>query len=121
MINIEQLKELVELAAMLNVGEPQKSTAIQNDMIGKTVIVRARNAGVHMGELVSLGEFIELKNSHRVWKWEGAFTLSEVSQNGIAGGRIGCSIPSILIPSSDVGEVIGVADKAAQTIKDHVE
>lgn len=49
----------------------------------KIVIVRARDAGVHVGELVSYdGRQATLSNAHKIWRWRGANTLCELAANG---------------------------------------
>lgn len=46
-------------------------------------IIRTYSAGVHAGYVESRnGEEVVLRNSRRLWKWGGAFTLSELSKNG---------------------------------------
>ena len=48
------------------------------------VIFRGTGAGVHAGELVSRkGTEVALRNSRRLWYWEGAASLSELSQYGV--------------------------------------
>ena len=43
------------------------------------VVVRTYSAGVHVGELKSRkGKEVVLINARRLWKWCGAFTLSEL-------------------------------------------
>jgi len=87
-------------------------------MIGKKVIIRSTNSGVHFGTLKSLeGETAVLENSRRLWYWRGAFTLSAVSQRGIAeGSRISIVVPEILV--NQVIEVIPCAPAAAQKIEE---
>ncbi len=47
------------------------------------VLVRCRDAGVHAGTLVSnKGRTVELKNSTRIWYWNGAASLSELAVFG---------------------------------------
>ena len=47
------------------------------------VLVRCAGAGVHAGELVSRkGDVVELRNSRRIWRWEGAASLSELAVFG---------------------------------------
>ena len=81
-------------------------------MKNKYVVVRTYSAGVHCGTLVAQkGKAVILKNSRRIWQWTGAFTLSEVSQKGISGGRVSCTVPTIalteaieIIPCSATGK-----------------
>tara|TARA_R110002020_G_scaffold80651_1_gene201078 strand:+ start:1478 stop:1861 length:384 start_codon:yes stop_codon:yes gene_type:complete len=89
---------------------------------GNTVLVRAKNAGIHVGTLKeATSDFITLENSNRIWKWEGAFTLSEVSQNGITGGKVACEVPLVSIPTVDVGELIPMSISAHVSILEHIE
>lgn len=56
-------------------------------MIGKFVVVRTINAGVHFGTLVEIisenHQCIRLENARRLWQWSGALSLSEVAMKGI--------------------------------------
>ena len=76
------------------------------------VLVRCRNAGVHVGTLKSRdAETVVLENANRIWKWAGAFTLSEVATKGIDrdNSRIACAVPSVTLTTLDVCEVIPVS------------
>ena len=77
------------------------------------VLVRCRNAGVHVGALVSRdSDTVVLKDSNRIWKWGGAFTLSEVATKGVnrEKSRIACEVPMITLTTSDVAEIIPVSN-----------
>ena len=79
---------------------------------GDRVVVRCRNAGVHVGTLKSRdSETLVLERANRVWKWGGAFTISEMAMKGVdrAKSRISCEVPSVTLTVSDVAEVIPVA------------
>ena len=48
------------------------------------VLVRTYSAGVHFGYLVSRkGKEVQLIKSRRIWKWVGAWTLSEIATAGV--------------------------------------
>ena len=50
----------------------------------KPVIVRTYSAGVHFGYLKSRkGKEVELERSRRIWRWVGAWTLSEIATTGL--------------------------------------
>lgn len=88
------LKELIELA-----GGQTKTQVIDNGMIGKYVIVRCRDAGVHSGVLESHnGRECVLTESRRLWYWKaakGAF-LSGVAVYGLSDeSKIGAEVPRI--------------------------
>lgn len=81
--------------------------------LGKRSIVRCRNAGVHVGTVLSRDEHtLVLENANRIWRWRGAFTLSEMALEGVNRKeytRIAKMLPSIELTVSDVCEVIPVA------------
>lgn len=71
------------------------------------VVVRtySDSDGVHFGELKSRkGKEVVLINARRLWKWCGAFTLSEVAVEGIKEG----SKPSVAVASITLTEAIEV-------------
>lgn len=81
--------------------------------IGKYVIVRSYSEGVHAGILEKKeGTEVFLKDSRRLWKWSGAFTLSELSVSGTkdpGNCKFSCLLPSInilnccsIIPCTDI-------------------
>ena len=49
------------------------------------VIIRTYSAGVHAGYLkYREGKEVELINTRRIWYWEGAASLSQLSKDGTA-------------------------------------
>lgn len=84
---------------------------------GLKVLVRTENAGVHFGTLVTRnGSEVLLENSIRIWYWEGAFTLSAVSQNGIS-KKSKLSIPVPQIEVLGAIEIIPCSEKAIESIE----
>lgn len=62
-------------------------------MLGRRCLIRTYSAGVHIGtvDYVNPQNSMEvlLKDSLRLWKWEGGgLSLSAVANNGIQGGRL---------------------------------
>lgn len=56
---------------------------INSNMIGRKVMVRTYSAGVHFGTLVEkVGQEAILKDSRRVYSWQKAATLSQLSMEG---------------------------------------
>lgn len=48
-------------------------------------IIRTYSAGVHAGYVAERdGKEVKLVNARRLWKWAGAFTLSEMAMNGVS-------------------------------------
>lgn len=86
--------------------------------IGKYVVVRTRDAGVHAGILKSRsGRECELTESRRLWYWKvadkGAF-LSGVATQGLdANSKVGAPIDVLLTENC---EIIACTEKAAQSI-----
>lgn len=79
-------------------------------MVGKRVLIRSSDSGVHHGTLLSVeGTSVRLGDSRRLWEWATGGTgisLSEVAVCGIdhAGSKITMVLPDIVI--SGVCEVI---------------
>lgn len=94
---------------------------MKHPLLNQIVMVRAYNAGVHFGKLIAAEEFVVLEDAHRLWQWEGAFTLSEVSHDGISKGRISRSVDTMTIPMGDVGEIFNVRPDALESIMKFVE
>lgn len=87
-------------------------------MIGQFCIVRTYSAGVHMGVVVECnGTAVTLKNARRLWRWNGANSLNEVSQNGVAkDSRISEPVPMILL--TQAVEVIPCSKKARENLEE---
>jgi hypothetical protein len=71
----------------------------------KPVIVRTYSAGVHFGYLKSRnGKEVELERSRRIWRWFGAWTLSEIATAGldISKSKIGAPVSIVLTEAIEV-------------------
>ncbi len=78
----------------------------------KPVIVRTYSAGVHFGYLVKRdGKEVTLERSRRIWRWFGAWTLSEVATTGvdISKSRIAAPITTVLTEAIEVIDCSPVA------------
>jgi hypothetical protein len=88
----------------------------------RKVLVRSRDAGVHMGELAGAnGCEVSLTNARRIWRWRGANTLNEVATKGvesgtIRGGYTRVSEPVAAITLLEACEIIDVTEEAAASI-----
>ena len=93
-----------------------KKQAVSDDY----VICRTYSAGVFAGELVSReGKEVELKNARRIWYWEGAASLSQLSVNGTTAPnscKFPCEVSSITL--LEVIEIIPCTEKAIKSIKE---
>ncbi len=92
---------------------------INDKIIEKYVIVRCK-AGIFAGTLQEIeGTTLLLKNSRRLRYWDGAATLSELSQKGVSRPD-NCQFPDE-IPTewlSDVFEILLCSEIAQKSIKD---
>lgn len=86
-------------------------------MVGEYCVVRTYSAGVHVGEVTSVnGTEVILSNSRRIWKWSDAFTLSELSQNGVGNNsKIAVPVPTLVL--TEAIEIIPCSTRAAEKIK----
>lgn len=106
--------EIKQIAKLLNNSEIQNN----NHMIGKYCVIRTYSAGVHIGTVESVsGTEVLLKNARRIWKWNGAFTLSEVSLNGLnpEGSRISETVKEIFLTQTI--EIIPATEKAIKNFE----
>lgn len=92
---------------------------MQNGMIGKFVLVRCRDAGVHAGVLEGNdGREAVLNGARRLWYWKpanGAAFLSGVAIEGLHGdSKVGAPVR---IHLTETCEIIECSDTAAASIK----
>ena len=83
------------------------------------VCIRTYSAGVHCGYLKERnGKEVELADARRIWKWAGAFTLSELAVNGVEKPdecKISCTVPRIYL--TEAIEIIPMTVKAKKSIE----
>ena len=81
-------------------------------------IIRTYSAGVHAGYVKSHnGKEVTLVNSRRLWKWSGAFTLSEMSVNGVSKPsecKFATAVPEIIL--TEAIEIIPCTETAKEII-----
>jgi hypothetical protein len=90
----------------------------KNSNLSDYVLVRTDSAGVHFGIPVRReGKEIELKNTRRIWYWEGAASLSQMSLEGVKkpkNCKFSVQIPSIVL--TEAIEIISCTESAAKCI-----
>lgn len=89
-------------------------------MIGKYCIVRTYSAGVHAGVLAARnGKEVLLKDSRRLWRWEGAATLSQLAMEG-SSTPDGCKFPVPVdeILATEAIEIIPCTPVAEKSIRE---
>ena len=81
-------------------------------------IIRTYSAGVHAGYVKQQnGKEVTLINARRLWKWAGAFTLSEMAVNGVSKPsecRFATTVPEIIL--TEAIEIIPCTEKAKEII-----
>lgn len=91
-----------------------------NAKIGDYALIRSYAMGVHAGELVEKSETrVVLKNTRRIWYWDGAASLSQLAFEGTVAPencKFSMEIPLIEITSPQGMEVIPVSTKARESI-----
>ena len=112
-----------ELARMFSPGQPPMETGL----IGKYVIVRCRDAGVHAGVLETHhGRECVLTESRRLWYWkpkDGKSFLSGVATAGLhEDSKVGSTLPRIhLTENCEILECSQAAENSIQEAKEHVQ
>lgn len=118
MIDIENLtlKQLNEINKIFN--SKNNKSKITDNLIGKKVIIRTYSAGVHFGVLDEVdGGSVRLKNCRRIWRWDVAFTLSEVSVKGIPkSSKLSCLINEIIL--NQVIEIIPCSNESIKSLEE---
>ncbi len=76
-------------------------------------IIRCDRAGVFYAEIAERrGDEADLVNCRRIYSWQGACTLSQLSQDGLSqsGSRLTLTVPAMTVLG--VIEILPVSDKA---------
>ena len=99
------------------------SATLRSDMIGKYVIVRCNDAGVHAGVLEAVaGREAVLNESRRLWYWrsrKGSF-LSGVARDGLdPDSKLGGEIRVHLTEACEIIEVSPEAEKTIRELPTH--
>ncbi len=94
---------------------------MNTDLVGKYVIVRCRDAGVHAGELVAHeGREATLKDSRRLWYWKPANRKKFLSGVAVAGlhsdSKVGATLP--LLHLTETCELILCTPEAEKSIRE---
>ncbi len=99
----------------------QVESLLNELMIGKFIICRCKDSGVHAGVLLALdGQTAILRDSHRLWRWQAdgpGVALSAVAAHGLAqeGSKVDVLAPDLVV--TDMIEGIRCSPKAELSIK----
>ena len=134
-MNIEEIRQQLtaadetraELAELLGgetiTGQFATMETVPHPLIGQRVIARTRNSGVSIGTLTAYtptiaGYEIHLTDAVRLWRWTGAFTLSEVATDGPATARIQAHPEAGIWMAEQAVELLPICDKAYAKLMD---
>lgn len=81
-------------------------------MIGKKCIIRCDRSGVFFGTLASLqGQTAELTNVRKIWYWEGANAVEQISRDGVnINSQLTVIVDAMVL--TDVLQVLPCTDRA---------
>lgn len=83
----------------------------------KPVIVRTYSAGVHFGYLRRRdGKEVTLERSRRIWRWAGAYTLSEIATAGVDIARSKIAAP-VTITLTEAIEIIDCSPEVVKNLE----
>lgn len=89
------------------------------NLIGKKCIFRGDRSGVFYGELADKnGQEVEIKNCRRLWYWDGACSISEISLSGVKNPnncKFTVTVESLVI--TDCIEIDVCTEKAIENIE----
>lgn len=97
-----------------------------NDLVGRSVIVRANVAGVHAGivEAADLKEgVIRLKDARRLWRIytrDSSGSISDVAKNGLkpdADHSIGATLPTVTIVNPGGLEIAEMTETGWESVR----
>lgn len=87
---------------------------------GDYIICRTYSAGVFAGTLVSRkGKEVTLKDARRLWYWDGAASLSQLSREGVKAPqncKFPCEVPEVVL--TEAIELLPVSAAARKSIKE---
>lgn len=83
-------------------------------------VIRTYSAGVHAGYVSEHeGKEVKLLDARRLWKWAGAFTLSELAVNGVSKPdecKFSVTVPEITL--TEAIEIIPCTEEGKKSIKE---
>lgn len=81
-------------------------------------IVRTYSAGVFAGTIESRsGKEVVMRNARRLWRWEGAASLSQLAMEGVSkpdGCKFPCEVDKIIL--TEAVEILSCTEKARASI-----
>lgn len=89
----------------------------RSDFIGRYAVVRCRDAGVHIGRVESIdGREVVLDDARRLWRWKGAFSLSDLALGASLDPEFTLLAPPISVLLSEFCEIIPITAEVQAAI-----
>ena len=87
-------------------------------LLNKRVIARIDRAGVFHGTLDYIdNEIIRLKDTRRIYYWNGALSVTDMAAKGLTGGRISIPVTTVEFMSDKIVEINECSDEATKSIE----
>lgn len=87
-------------------------------LLNKRVIARIERAGVFYGTLDYIdNEIIRLKDTRRIYYWNGALSVTDMAAKGLTGGRISIPVTTVEFMSDKIVEINECSDEATKSIE----
>lgn len=94
---------------------------MMENYIGKKCIVRCYGAGVFFGEVKEMtsdanGMNVRLGNARKVWYWDGAAAVEQLSQEGCNdSSKVTMAVPELVV--ANAVQIISCSDKAIKNLE----
>lgn len=87
-------------------------------LLNKRVIARIDRAGVFHGTLDYIdNEIIRLKDTRRIYYWNGALSVTDMAAKGLTGGKISIPVTTVEFMSDKIVEINECSDEATKSIE----
>lgn len=119
-LTTDEPEKLVAAVERWAKAHPEEAADATNPKQEQKYIVRADRAGVFFGEIESrTGSEVTMRNVRRIWRWEGANSLSQLAVDGTkAGDRCKFSVAVESMTILGVIEIIPCTAKATKSISE---
>lgn len=119
-LTTDEPEKLVAAVERWAKAHPEEAADVTKPKQAQKYIVRADRAGVFFGEIESrTGSEVTMRNVRRIWRWEGANSLSQLAVDGTRAGdmcKFSVAVESMTILG--VIEIIPCTAKATQSISE---
>lgn len=91
---------------------------MNTSLLNKRIIARIDRAGVFYGTLDYIdSEIIRLKDTRRIYFWNGAMSVTDMAAKGITGGKVTIPVTSVEFMTDKVVELNECSNEAVKSIE----